>query len=304
VHLHYILPVKGAFSAITYQEITMPVDLTVEWENKLAELVVQEIVAPSPAVNVVNARLTDIDGTGIAALVSKLTKTPKPYGGFALIFKHGTEYKDFEWLQFITRQLVVDDAAVTGNLVIKANTTSYQLVNSKAEITDYTFVSGSEPSNWNACWKVDSTILPRPKAFFRDGYEYAISSGHKLTAILDPPAVMVGKEPMTKLEKSFYKDIPGDLVVMGQALGTGEGISRAYFSDYLLKKVDGKFRIYARFDFSLTWKAGDMNKDNFTLHSLKTIKTKSLLDCHKAALMHKTTLGEEPWKDFRDSILP
>lgn len=287
----------------------MPINLTAEWGNKLAELVVQEVAAPPPAENAVNARLTGVDGTGIATLVSKLTQAAKPYGGFALIFRHGTEYKDFEWLQFITRQLVVDDVAITGNLVIKANTTSYQLVNSAVEITDYAFAPGSEPSNWNTCWKVDSTILPHPKPFFRDGYEYAISDGHNLTAILDAPAIMAGKKP-TNAEKSMYEDVPDGLVVMKDALGTGEEISRAYFSDYLVKKVDGKRRICARFDFSLTWKARDADKNNFTLRSLRTTKTTSLLDCHTAALMHKTTPGKigmaskEPWKDFRDSILP
>ncbi|KAK7397530.1 hypothetical protein QQX98_013100 [Neonectria punicea] len=287
----------------------MPNDHTTEWGNKLAELVVQEAAAPPPAENAVNARLTDVDGTGIAALVSKLTQPAETYGGFALILKHDTSYKNFEWLQFITRQLVVDGAAITGNLVIKTNTTSYQLVNSAAEITDYAFAPGLEPSNWNTCWKVDSTILPFPKPFFRDGYEYAISDAHHLAAILDAPAIMVGKIP-TNAAKSMYEDIPDDLVVMKDALGTGEGISRAYFSDYLVKKVDGKWRIYARFDFSLTWNARDADKKNFTLRSLKTTTTTSLLDCHMAALMHKTTPGKpgteskEPWKDFRGSILP
>lgn len=286
----------------------MPINLTAEWGNKLAELVVEEVAASPPAANAVNAQLTAIDGTGTATLVSKLTQAVKPYGGFALVLKHGTEYKDFEWLQFITRQLVVDGAAITGNLVIKANTTSYQLVNSAAEITDYTFEPGSEPSNQNTCWKVDSTILPHPKPFFRDGYEYAISDAHNLTAILDAPAIMAGKNP-TNAEKSMYEDVPDDLVVMKDALGTGEGISRAYFSDYLMKKINGKWHIYARFDFSLTWKSKDADKNNFTLRSLRTTKTTVLLDCHVAALMHKTTPGKtgaksnEPWKNFRDLII-
>ncbi|CAM1510734.1 Fc.00g082470.m01.CDS01 [Cosmosporella sp. VM-42] len=287
----------------------MPVDLTAEWGNKLAELVVQEVEAPPPAENAVIARLTDIDGTGIAALVSKLAQAAQTYGGFALILKHDTKYKDFEWLQFITRQLVVDGAAKTGNLVIKTNTTSYQLVNSAAEITDYAFAPGSEPSNWNTCWKVDSIILPFPKPFFRSGYEYAISDAHNLTAILDAPGIMVGKK-LTNAEKSLYEDVPDGLVAMKDELGTGGGISRAYFSDYLVKKVDGKWRIYARFDFSLTWNARDADKNSFTLRSLRNTTTTSLLDCHMAALMHKTTPGKpgkeskEPWKDFRDSILP
>ncbi|KAM0249526.1 hypothetical protein ACHAQJ_009032 [Trichoderma viride] len=299
----------------------MSKNLTKDWESKLAELVVKEVAAE----NVVNARLTDIDGTGIATLVSKLTQDSKTYGGFALILQDKKKYKDFEWLQFITRQLVVDNVAKTGNLVIKANTTSYQLVESAAEITDYAFVSGSKPSNWDTCWKVDSTILPQDKQpFFREGYEYAISDAHNLTAILDAPAIMVGIKPIDKL-KYLYEDLPDDLVEMKSALGTGEGISRAYFSDYLVKKVGGEWHIYARFDFSLTWKAGDKDRKNFTLRSLKTTKTTSLLDCHMKALKHRTRPpppaaaasskpakessepakeSREPWKDFHDSIHP
>ncbi|UKZ74821.1 hypothetical protein TrVFT333_002491 [Trichoderma virens FT-333] len=287
----------------------MPENITAEWGNKLAELAIQEVTVPLPTENAVNARLTDIDGTGTATLVSKLKQAAKTYGGFALILKHDPDYKEFEWLQFITRQLVVDGAAITGNLVIKINTTSYQLVNSVEEITDYAFAPGSEPSNWNTCWKVDASILPFPKPFFREGYEYAISDAHNLTAILDAPAVLAGKIP-TNAEKSMYEDVPSGLVVMKDALGTGEGISRAYFSDYLVKKVGDKWRIYARFDFSLTWNARDTDKKNFTFHSLGTTTTASLLDCHMAALMHKTTPGKpgteskEPWKEFRESILP
>jgi hypothetical protein len=141
-------------------------DKTAEWCDKLAELVAQEVVTPPPAENTVNARLTGIDGTGIAALVSKLKQDTKTYDGFALVFQHDTNYQSFEWLQFITRQLVVDNTAKKGNLVVKTNTTSYQLVDSAAEITDYTFASGSKPANWNTCWKVDSKILPNPKPFF------------------------------------------------------------------------------------------------------------------------------------------
>ncbi|KAF7555598.1 hypothetical protein G7Z17_g2056 [Cylindrodendrum hubeiense] len=288
----------------------MPINHTADWGNKLAELVVQQVSAPPPAQNAINAQLTGIDGTGIATLASKLAQATKTYGGFALILKHDPEYKDFEWLQFITRQLVADGAAITGNLVIKTNTSSYQLVNSAASITDYAFASGSGPSNWNTCWKVDSTILPTPKPFFRDGYEYAISDADKLTAILDAPGIMVGKKyPQTDVERRSYEDLPGNLVVMKDALGSREGISRAYFSDYLVKKVGEEFRICARFDFSLTWNAKDADKNNFTLSSLGTTTTTSLLDCHKAALMHKTTPGntskvpQEPWKDFRDKIL-
>lgn len=291
----------------------MPTDRTSDWGNKLAELVVQEVAAHPPAENAVNARLTGIDGTGIATLVSKLTTTSKSYGGFALIFKHGTKHEDFEWLQFITRQLVVKDKAITGNLVTKTNTTSFQLVDFPLEITDYDFAIGSEPPNWNTCWKVDSSIFSRPKPFYRQEYEYAISDGHKLTAIMDAPSVMVGKRPIETL-KSSYHDLPDGLVVMEEKLGKdklrrSDGISRAYFSDYLAKRVGGKYQIYARFDFSLTWQTRDVDKSHFTLRSLGATKTSSLLECHMDALMHKTMPGDpneapkEPWEDFRGSIL-
>jgi hypothetical protein len=279
-------------------------DKTAEWCDKLAELVAQEVVTPPPAENTVNARLTSIDGTGIAALVSKLKQDTKTYDGFALVFQHDTNYQSFEWLQFITRQLVVDNTAKKGNLVVKTNTTSYQLVDSAAEITDYTFASGSKPANWNTCWKVDSKILPNPKPFFREAYEYAIIPEKKLTAILDAPSAMAGKIPLKVTERD-YVDLPGDLVVMQDVLGSHEGISRAYFSDYLVKKDNDKWRIFARFDFNLTWNpvTKDTEKKNFTLYSLKTTATTELLECHKNALLHKTTEGKEPWKSFRDSIL-
>ncbi|KAL7893317.1 hypothetical protein HDV63DRAFT_224251 [Trichoderma sp. SZMC 28014] len=292
----------------------MPTDRTLEWGNKLAELVVQKAAAHPPAENAVNDQLTGIDGTGIATLVSKLTKPSKSYGGFALVFKHDTDHKDFEWLQFITRQLVVKDKVITGNLVTKTNTASYQLVNFPTEITDYDFAIGSEPPNWNTCWKVDSSIFSLPKPFYRQEYEYAISDDHKLTAIMDAPSVMVGKRPIKTL-KSSYHDIPDGLVVMEEALGKNNGISRAYFSDYLAKRVDDKYRIYARFDFSLTWEvkgvrqAKDVDKSHFTLRSLGATKTSSLLDCHVDALMHETMPGNpdqasiEPWNNFRGSIL-
>lgn len=295
----------------------MPTDHTAEWGDKLAEL------ASLPAENVVHSRLTGIAGTGIATLVSKLKQDPKPshgskpsqgpkaYGGFALTLTHDTEHKNFEWLQFITRQLVIGGAAKAGNLVMKTNTTSYQLVESEVEITDYAFATGSKPSNWNTCWKVDSSIS---KPFFRDVFEYAISDAHKLTAIMDNPSILIGKK-LKPAEIHYYEDAPGNTVDMKDALGTGDGISRAYFSDYLVKKeANGKWRIYARFDFSLTWKAKDADKNNFTLRSLSATTTTSLLDCHMDALNHKTikhvnvkgkpsTESTEPWKSFRDLIL-
>ncbi|KAI1130955.1 hypothetical protein F5Y10DRAFT_99717 [Nemania abortiva] len=285
----------------------MGIDKTAEWGDKLAELVVREVVTPPPAENAVNARLTGIDGTGIAALVSKLEQDAKAYDGFALVFQNAKDYQSFEWLQFITRQLVVNNISKKGNLIFATNTTSYQLVESAAEIIDYTFASGSKPANWDTCWKVDSTIVPNPKPFFREAYEYAISPEKKLTAILDAPSVMTGKNPADNM-KQYYEDIPGNLVVMKDALGSNEGISRAYFSDYLVKKVitkDGeKWQIFARFDFNLTWNpvTKDTNRKDFTLHSLKTTATTELLECHKTALLHKTTKNIQPWESFRNSI--
>ncbi|PTB37464.1 uncharacterized protein TrAFT101_011182 [Trichoderma asperellum] len=283
-------------------------NLTKEWGDKLAQLVAQDVTNPPPAENAVNAKLQNIDGTGVAALVSKLTQPTSKYGGFALILQDDTEYKEFEWLQFITRQLVANGVAINGNLVIKTNTTSYQLVNSVDDITDYTFANGNEPSNWDTCWKVDSIIVPVPRPFFRDSYEYAISDPHKFTAILDAPGILTGKTPTW--DKSLYEDLPPNCVVMKDQLGTQQGISRAYFSDYLMKKDQNKWRVCARLDFSLTWNAQDTDKNNFTVRCISTTATTSLLDCHKAALMHKTVPGSptkqptEPWKTFRDSIVP
>ncbi|KAF2962655.1 hypothetical protein GQX73_g10918 [Xylaria multiplex] len=286
----------------------MPTDLTAEWGDKLAELVAKQVENPLPAENAVNARLTGIDETGTAALVSKLKRDAGTYGGFALVFHHATNYQNFEWLQFITRQLVVDNTAVKGNLVFKTNTVSYQLVDSVPEITDYTFASGSKPVNWDTCWKVDSGILPKPRPFFREQYDYVISPEKKLTAILDAPSPTGGKKVQEK--DPLYEDAPAGSVEMGAALGSKEGISRAYFSDYLVKKDGAKWRIVARFDFNLTWNPVTKNtsKENFTLHVLKSTATTELLDCHKAALRHKITNfkpeknNTEPWKSFYDSI--
>ncbi|KAI1178013.1 hypothetical protein F4777DRAFT_540212 [Nemania sp. FL0916] len=288
----------------------MPTDLTEEWGDKLAELAAKQVDDPIPAENAVNARLTSIDGAGIAALVSKLKQDANKYDGFALVFHH-TNYKNFEWLQFITRQLVVDNTAIKGNLVFQANTVSYQLVESAAEITDYTFASGSKPANWDTCWKVDSGILPKPKPFFRQQYEYAISEKKQFTAILDAPTPIGGKQVSEK--DPLYEDAPAGSVAMKTELKDKNGISRAYFSDYLVKKDGEKWRIVARFDFNLTW--NPVNKDttnasrgNFTLHSLRTTATTQLLECHKASLLHKITNAKpekdktQPWKDFYDSI--
>ncbi|KAF4337731.1 hypothetical protein FBEOM_8399 [Fusarium beomiforme] len=277
-------------------------DQTALYGDKLAELVTQGVTNPPPAENAVNARLTNIDGTGTAVLASKINTT-KNYGGFALIFHDDPKYKDFKWLQFITRQLVVGGAAKTGNLVNKTNTPAYQLVNSAQEITDFT--SGAGVPNWNTCWGVDSGLS---KVFFADTYEYAISDAHKITAILDPPSVLMGKVP-TRFDKDMYKDAPDGLVSMKTELGTSQGISRAYFSDYLVKVEGDRHRIYARFDFILTWNAKESDKTKFTLNSLAATETNSILDCHMAALRHITTPGkagdapQEPFRAFRESII-
>lgn len=285
----------------------MGTDLTAQWGDKLGELVAQAVQSPTPAENAIHARLTGIDSTGIAALVSKLKQDAEGYDGFGLIFQHGTNHQNFQWLQFITRQLVIGSTAKTGNLIFQTNTTSYQLVNSAAEITDFTFASGSKPDNWNTCWKVDSIISSAaPQPFFCYAYEYALSSDKKLTAILDAPSVFTGK-PMPTLQsiKNEYKDLPDGLVVMKDQLGTAQGISRAYFSDYLVKKESDKWRILARFDFHVTWNQATRltNKREFSLRSLETTATTALLECHKAALLRTTTRGEQPYKSFHDSIL-
>ncbi|KAF9783047.1 hypothetical protein IL306_010589 [Fusarium sp. DS 682] len=274
--------------------------------DKLAELVTQDVPDTPPAENVVNARLTSIDGTGTAVLASKI-KATEEYGGFALILQHDANYKDFEWLQFITRQLVVDGAAKTGSLLNKTFSPAYQLVNSVEEVTD--FSSGSGASNWNTCWGVDSTLR---NPFYRTKYDYANSDTHKMIAILDAPSVLMGKVP-TQTEKSMYQDAPDGLVNMEKERGEGSGVSRAYFSDYLVKKVDGgRHRIYARFDLTLTWNARESRngKKNFTLTSHPPVETNSLLNCHMAALSHITTPGKEgdapqdPFQAFRQSIIP
>lgn len=285
----------------------MPTDHTETWGNKLAELVAQEVVTPPPAENAVNARLTGIDGTGSAALVSKLKKDAEKdvekYDGFALVFHRDTNYQSFEWLQFITRQLVVNNTAKKGNLITKTNTTSYQLVDSAVEITDFTLATGSKPANWNTCWNVDAGI---GKPFFRETYEYAKSEDTKLTAVLDAPSPLTGTAPADNM-KEYYQDFPVGLVEMKKLLESHQGISRAYFSDYLVKKDGNNWRIFARFDYNLTWNSvtKDTTKVNstFTLHSLKATPTTGLLECHKAALLHKTTKEKEPWKPFYDSIV-
>ncbi|KAF5983152.1 hypothetical protein FBULB1_3941 [Fusarium bulbicola] len=277
-------------------------DRTDLYAGKLAELVTQNVSNPLPAENAINARLTNIDGTGTAILASKIKTTSNDFGGFALVAQDDAKYNDFHWLQFITRQLVVDDAAKTGSLVNKASTPAYQLVDATGEVTD--FASGAGASNWNTCWGVDSALT---RGWFADTYEFAKSEDHKITAILDPPSVLMGKIPGSL--KKEYKDAPDGLVNMKTELGDSQGISRAYFSDYLLKKVDGdRYRIYARFDLTLTWNAREADKKNFTLNTLTSTETNALLACHMAALRHITTPGDgttgnESFENFRSKII-
>ncbi|KAF5664561.1 hypothetical protein FDENT_12814 [Fusarium denticulatum] len=277
-------------------------DRTELYADKLAELVTQNVSNPLPAENAINARLTNIDGTGTAILASKIKTTSNDFGGFALVIQDNAKYNGFYWLQFITRQLVVDNVAKTGSLVNKASTPAYQLVDATGEVTD--FASGAGASNWNTCWGVDSALT---RGWFADTYEFAKSEDHKITAILDPPSVLMGKIPGNF--KKEYKDAPDGLVNMKTELGDSQGISRAYFSDYLLKKVDGdRYRIYARFDLTLTWNAREADKKNFTLNTLASTETNALLACHMAALRHVTTpgdstTGKESFESFRNKII-
>lgn len=282
----------------------MPIDLTTECGDKLAELATQAVANPPPAENAVHARLTGIDGTGNAALVSKVKQGAYKYDGFALVFKRDTDSQKFEWLQFITRQLVVDHVAKTGNLIFQTGTVAYQLVASADEITDYSLATGSQPANWNTCWKVDSGA---GKALFRESYEFVMNADKKVSAILDAPSSMAGADvPDNPTIRDMYIDLPGDRVNMKAWLDSqkGDGIARAYFSDYLMKKdADNKYHILARFDFNLTWNpAKTAQKKDFTLHAVQTTATTALLGCHKAALLHTTTKNKQPFKDFHDKI--
>ena len=281
----------------------MPTDLTTEFGDKLAELATQAVANPPPAENAIHARLTGIDGTGNAALVSKVEQGTNKYEGFALVFKHDTDSQQFEWLQFITRQLVVDHAAKTGSLIFKNVTVAYQLVNSTDEITDYTLATGSKPANWSTCWKVDCGA--GSKTLFREAFEFVMSADKKVSAILDLPTSTAGATVLQSI-KNTYIDLPEDTVNMKDWLKSqnGGGISRAYFSDYLMKKdADNRYHILARFDFNLTWNPAKnaQNKD-FSVHSVETTATTALLECHKAAILHTTTTGAQPFKDFYDKI--
>ncbi|KAM0796485.1 hypothetical protein BDR22DRAFT_521026 [Usnea florida] len=207
----------------------MSLDKMSEYGNKLAELATQEVTTPLPAENAIHARLSGIDGTGNAVLVSKVEQGAKKYEGFALVFKHDTDSQRFEWLQFITRQLVVNHTAQTGSLIVKSKSVAYQLLDSADEITDYALATGSQPANWSTCWKVDSAVLG--KALFRDSFEFVRNVDKKVSAILDLPGPTVGKV-VAQNSRYEYIDLPGDMVNMKSLLESqnGDGISRAYFS--------------------------------------------------------------------------
>ncbi|KAG9497536.1 hypothetical protein J7337_010397 [Fusarium musae] len=280
-------------------------DKTPLYGNKFAELIAQNVSDPLPAENAVNAKLTSIDGNGTAALVSKLyvPGDPKRYGGFGLIFRDDSTYDDFEWVQFVTRQLVINGTAQTGSLSNKTNKPAYQLVNSTENITD--FATGSGAPNWNTCWGVDSKLS---NVFFASTHEYVKDDALKVKGIMDTPSVLVGKIPKS-YDRDSYLDAPDDLVDM-KVLATGPGTSRAYFSDYLVKKLDdGGRRIYARFDHSLTWSAGEGDKNNYEISSLRSTATNAFLDCHRAALQHSTrplkagNESQQPYLEFLNSIV-
>ncbi|KAH7254249.1 uncharacterized protein BKA55DRAFT_510123 [Fusarium redolens] len=281
-------------------------DQTPLYGTKFAELVADDVSDPPPAENAVNAKLTSIDGTGTAVLASNLfiPEDKQKYGGFALILKDDSKYDDFRWVQFITRQLVINGAAQTGSLSNKVNKPAYQLVNSTENITD--FATGSGAPNWNTCWGVDSALA---QIFFADTHEFVKSAPLKLNGIMDTPSVLIGKLPQP-YDREYFLDAPSDLVDM-KKLATGPGTSRAYFSDYLVKKLDGSgYRIYARFDSSLTWNAGEVDKKNFEIRSLSSTATNAFLNCHRAALLHTTTplkegsVSQQPYADFLNSIVP
>ena len=281
----------------------MPEDQTTKYGDKLAELATQAVAYPQPAENIIHAQLTGIDGTGTAALVSKVVQGANKYEGFALVLKRDTDSQKFEWLQFITRQLVFGQKVETGSLIVKTGAVAYQLVDSADEITDYSLATGSQPANWSTCWKVDSVISG--KALFRDSYEYVMNPDRKVSAILDFPTSTVGKDVIQSI-RDMYIDLPGDTVNMKGLLEKQNegGIARAYFSDYLMKKdADDKYYILARFDFNLTWNpAKTAQKKDFTVRSVSAIATTALLECHKAALLHKTTKDAQPFKYFYDKI--
>ena len=110
------------------------------------------------------------------------------------------------------------------------------------------------------------------------------------------------------------------MVNMSRLLGRDKGISRAYFSDYLIKGGDdgldgkggddGKNYIYARFDFNVTrTPINEKTWGEFEISSIIATKTTTMLDCHKAALLHRLSSpndddkhNTQPFKAFYNSI--
>ena len=101
------------------------------------------------------AHIEDVDGTGHAALVSRMVGTGRfqahiMYEGFALALQHDTDSQKFGWVQFIARQLILDDHSFgTGNVVSEPGTVAYSLLETAEEIKDYT--SPGTSSNWGTC---------------------------------------------------------------------------------------------------------------------------------------------------------
>ncbi|KAF4954454.1 hypothetical protein FGADI_5233 [Fusarium gaditjirri] len=134
-----------------------------------------------------------------------------------------------------------------------------------------------------------------------DTLEFVKSNALKLNGIINTPSALI--------------NAPDDLVEM-KKLATGPGTSRAYFSDYLVKKFDeGGHRSYARFDHSLTWNNSTCNtseskRGNFQSSSLSSTATNTFLDCHRAALQHSTMplrqglVPTQSYLAFFNSIVP
>ena len=142
----------------------MPTDRTTEYGDKLAELATQAVANPQAAESVIQARLTGIDGTGNAARVSKVVQGANKYEGFALVLKRDTDSQKFEWLQFITRQLVVGHKVETGSLIFQTGTVAYQLVDSADEITDYSLATGSQPAKWSTAGRYTLVLVAKPSS--------------------------------------------------------------------------------------------------------------------------------------------
>lgn len=266
----------------------MSINVTFKWGKHL------QILAEKPKntdpENRIVSKISNID-TGDCVLVSNLKQDTRKYPGFALIFKHLSP-GNYQWLQFVTRQLVVNGNYRTGDLVTKINTQACKLVESKDKVCEYENTNKTI-SNWNACWKVDGRIN---NPFFPDEYDFA--QNENITAILCTPEVFVGRKP-THWESEIYQDLPPNPVNMKDLLTDDcTAISRAYFSDYLLRKgvgkSEGKWKICARFDFSLTWLLYNTTPDKnaYQIECHFCDKTVTLLECHKKAWNRKTIPGD------------